>query len=142
MTETFEKQRSLIPITGFFTSYLRNGQVFPYFVGLKSGKPFYLAGIYNKLDDGFLTTALLLGKANTFIKQFQNIVDCMPLVILERNKRAWLDEDTDKNEISDLLDSPTDDAFHAYPIAKEFFNNDISYDSMLMPYEYSDSSPD
>lgn len=134
--EAYRKRRSLIPVTGFFTSYLRNGETFPFYISLKSGKPFYLASIYNKLEDGFLTSSLIVGKADSFIKKFQNIVDCMPLVISERNKTEWLSKETSNENLSVILNSPVDNIFQAHPIAKEFFNNDISYDSMLLPFEY------
>lgn len=140
-TDALKKRRSLIPVTGFFTSYLRNGETYPYYVGLKNNKPFYLASIYNRLEDGFITSSLLVGKANTFIKQFQNVVDCMPLIISENNKTKWLDDETPIAKIKSILKSPAGDIFQAHPIAKELFNNNITYESMLLPYEYSESNP-
>ena len=141
-TEAFKSRRSLVPVTGFFTSYLRNGKTFPYYISLKSGKPFYLASIYSRLEDGFITSSLLVGRTNGFIRQFQNVVDCMPLLISSKQKKEWLNEETSSKQLKEILNSPIDDIFHAHPIAKDFFNNDISYDSMLLPYEYSDRDTD
>ncbi|WP_281541277.1 SOS response-associated peptidase [Maribacter aestuarii] len=139
-TEAYKQRRCLIPVTGFYTSYLRNGEMYPYYVGLKSGKPFYLAGIYNKLEDGFITCSVLVGKASRFIEKIQNLTDCMPLLISSTERSDWLSEETSLNRLKELLNSDEDDLFHAHPIAKEFFNNDISYDSMLLPYEYVKSN--
>lgn len=140
--DAFNKRRGIVPVTGFFTSYLRQGQAYPHYVSLKSEKPFYLASIYNKLEDGFITSSLIVGKANEFIRKFHNVTDCMPLIISEENKLDWLDEKTSASHLRQILNTPIDNVFHAHPIAKEFFNNDISYDSMLLPYQYSDSNPD
>ncbi|NNE76725.1 MAG: hypothetical protein HKN31_06590 [Pricia sp.] len=134
--DALKNQRALIPVTGFFTSYLRNGDSYPYFIGLKSGRPFYLAGIYTTLADGFITCSLLVGKANAFIRKYQNVVDCMPLTIPKNGKDEWLDQRTPHSKIRQILKSPATNDFYANPIAKDLFHNNITYDSMLRPYEY------
>ncbi|WP_422082050.1 SOS response-associated peptidase [Ulvibacterium sp.] len=134
----FEQRRCLILVTGFFTSYLRNGEVYPYYVGLKSEAPFFLAGIYNVLDDGFITCSLLVGKANEYVKRFQNVVDHMPIIIGQSKADQWLDRDTPLEQAKSLVRAPQKFNLRANPIAKEFFNRNISYDSMLEPYDYPD----
>lgn len=137
--DALKHRRSLIPVTGFFTSYLKEGKTYPYYISLKDNKPFYLAGIYNTLEDGFITCSLIVGKANNFIKKFQNVVDCMPLIVTANNKEEWLDKNTPLDYIKKILKSPIANKFQANPIAKELFNNDITYDSMLLPYQYDNS---
>ncbi len=134
-----KQRRSLIPVTGFFTSYLKDGEAYPYYISLKSGKPFYLAGVYNILEDGFITCSLLVGKANAFIKKFENVVDCMPLIVTREAKEEWLHMDTSIHKIRDILKNPLVNEYQASPIAKELFNNDITYDSMLLPYDYDNA---
>ena len=133
---TLKQRRSVIPVTGFFTSCLKDGEAYPYYISLKSGTPFYLAGVYNILEDGFITCSLLVGKANTFIKRFQNVVDCMPLIVTKDTKDEWLNKATPIAKIRDILKSPIADEYQARPIAKELFNNNITYDGMLLPYNY------
>lgn len=135
---TLKHRRCLIPVTGFFTSYLKEGEVYPYYISLSSGKPFYLAGVYNTLEDGFITCSILVGKANTLIKKFQNVVDCMPLIVTNQTKDAWLNENSPIRTVREILKKPVANEYQACPIAKELFNNDITYDSMLSPYDYSD----
>lgn len=134
--EAFRSRRCLIPVTGFFTAFIRQGQSFPQFIGLKNGGLFYLAGIYTILDDGFTTCSLLLGNANVFTKAAQNVVDTVPLIIDRMNKDVWLDSRTSLLKCRDLLQQPEDHQFKSHSIAKELFNHDITYDSMLEPYEY------
>ncbi|RKN75122.1 SOS response-associated peptidase [Ulvibacterium marinum] len=137
----FEQRRCLILVTGFFTSYLRNGEVYPYYIGLKSEEPFFLAGIYNVLEDGFITCSLLVGEASSFVKRFQNVVDCMPIIIPRKQARLWLDKGTSPDKAKQLVREPKRLNLHANPIAKEFFNRNISYDSMLEPYDYPNLPP-
>ncbi len=128
--------RCLIPVTGFFTSYIKNGESFPHFISRKNGDPFYLAGIYTILEDGFYTCSLLLGKANTFIEKTQNMVHTAPLIIDRTDTKSWLDHNTSLYSCQQLLQQPEGDHFQSYSIAKELFNHDITYDSMLEPYDY------
>lgn len=136
----FERRRCLILVTGFFTSYLKNGELFPYYVGLKSKAPFFLAGIYNVLEDGFISCALVVGKANNFVKRFQNVVDYMPIIITQDKANQWLDRNTPLKQAKCLLTEPQKANLRANPIAKELFNRNISYDSMLEPFDYPNLS--
>lgn len=136
--DSMATRRCVIIVTGFFTTILRNGETYPYHIGLESGKPFYLAGIYNTLNDGFITCSLLVGKANTFIRQFQNLADYMPLTISEDFRDTWLDSKTPIKEIRNQLCKPNKTKLYAKPIEKEFFKQNISYDSMLSPHGYRD----
>lgn len=138
----FRKRKCLILVTGFFTSFLRDGSVYPYYVGLKSGDPFYLAGIYNRLEDGFITCSLVVGNVDHFIKKYQNVVDCMPLIVPKGLAEVWLNEDMPLEEWETFLSRSGSEQLRANPIAKEFFNQNISYDSMLEPYGYDDLSLD
>lgn len=135
-SKSFEERRCLFIVTGFFTSYIRDGVVYPYYIGLESGAPFLLAGIYNTLDDGFITCALVLKKANDFIRKFQNVGDFMPIVVPDNLADIYLDDAMTQKGIKAFLDQPHEHGLCATPIEKEFFNQNITYDSMLEPYDY------
>ncbi|WP_211074626.1 SOS response-associated peptidase family protein [Aquimarina sp. MMG016] len=137
-SEAYNQRRCIIIVTGFFIYHLHNGSFYPYYVYLSSKKPFYLGGIYNTLEDGFITCSIVTTKAKGIIKDIQNLNDTMPLLIAKESKKAWLDPDSEISEIDLLLNNPVDLDFCAHPIAKEFFKNDISYDSMLSPVYYKD----
>ncbi len=134
----FEHRRCVILVTGFFTTYLRNGIIFPYHIGFPDNRSFLLAGVYNKLSDGFLTSSFLTGPTNDYIRKFQNLAHTMPVIIPERHREFWLDStvpaETMKNMIHNLPSSP----LQANPIDKDFFKNNITYDSMLNPMDYKD----
>ena len=135
-SSAMRKRRCLIIVTGFFTTLLKNGETYPYHIGLENENPFFLAGTYNVLDDGFITCSILVGKANSYIKKFQNMVDTMPLVISSESKDLWLDTTANFHEIIDIPHAPNTMKFCAKSIEKEFFKQNISYDSMLVSHSY------
>jgi len=137
--DSFMNRRCIIPVTGFFTSVLKNGEIYPYHVSCKKGEILYLAGIYTILDDGFITCSLLTGPLEREVVNFQNLVDYMPAIIDRDDKYEWFFSDTTIERAQEILQPPHKTELEIRPIAKNLFNQDISYDSMLMPYEYPEN---
>ena len=129
-------RRCLIPVTGFFTSYLIDGILYPYYFHRKSGLPFFLAGIYNKLDDGFLTCTIITTHSHQNLKAIKNIDGTVPMMLPKDLNSTWLSSDLIENDIQNLLNSTPNFKLIAHPISKEFFKNNISYASMLEPVYY------
>lgn len=134
----FERRRCLIIVTGFFTTFLQKGTIYPYYLGRSDGAPFFLAGIYNKLNDGFITASLLVGEADSYVQKFQNLTKTMPVVVPENHTQLWLDQTISLGGLREMMANPLPNKLKANPIAKDFFKNNISYDSMLTPLDYSD----
>lgn len=130
------QRRCLIPVTGFFTSYLIDGILYPYYFHRRSGLPFCLTGIYNKLDDGFLTCSIITTHTNQNLKAIQNIDGTVPMMLPKDLYDTWLRQDLNENDIQNLLNATPDFKLIAHPISKEFFKNNISYTSMLEPVYY------
>ncbi|WP_073241250.1 SOS response-associated peptidase [Maribacter aquivivus] len=137
--DSFENSRCIIPVTGFFTSVLKNGEIYPYHVSSKNGGLLYLAGIYTILDDGFITCSLLTGPLEKEVVNYQNLVDYMPVIIDHDDKYEWLSGETSLERAQEILRPPHATDLEIRPIARNLFNQDISYDSMLLPYEYPES---
>ncbi|HUH48187.1 MAG TPA: SOS response-associated peptidase family protein, partial [Arenibacter sp.] len=129
-------RRCLIPVTGFFTSYLINGVLYPYYFHLKSGLPFCLTGIYNKTEDGFLTCSVITTHSDYRLNDIQNLDLTIPILLPKNLHDKWLSEDLKEDGIQDLLHAVPNFRLIAHPISKEFFNNNISYSSMLAPVFY------
>ncbi len=128
--------RCIIPVTGFFTSNLKNGEIYPYFVSPKNEKMLYLAGIYTVLEDGFITCAMLTGPLEDEMIHYQNLVDFMPIIVDHEDKDAWLSDRTEPYRVKAIMKSPHTTDLRIKTIAKSLFNQDISYDSMLTPNDY------
>jgi putative SOS response-associated peptidase YedK len=123
-SNALERRRCLIPVTGFFTTFIENSAAYHFKVELKNGNPFYLAGIYTVLEDGFITCSLLVGKSNDFIKKIQNSVDSMPISISMDEKDEWLDEKTTPMRTRQLLKKPAQQDFNATSISERYYNYD------------------
>ena len=122
-TKAMEKRRCLVPITGYFTTLVENGESYFFKIELRTGKPFYLAGIYTILEDGFITCSILVGEANDFIKQVQNSVDTMPITISRDEKDEWLGFGTSPMRVKQLLKKPAKQDFIARSIGGSYLNN-------------------
>ncbi len=120
--EALKNKRCLIPITGFFTTFIENGEIYNFKISLKDGGPFYLAGIYTILEDGFITCSILTGKSDDFIKRVQNTVDAMPLTIPIDKKDEWLDFNTTPMRTRQFLKKPPKQDFSATSISDIYYN--------------------
>ncbi len=132
-----ENRRCLVLVTGFFTYYLHHGDLYPYYVHLESDNPFAIAGVYNRLDDGFITCSIIVSKANSFIKKIHNSNTMMPVVLNKSNQRKWLDLKTEDDVLTTIADTTSQLKFKAHPIAKEFHKMGVNYDSVLDPVDYN-----
>lgn len=129
-------KRCVILATGFFTTYLYEGKTYPYYVYQKNEKPFYMAAYYSELDDGFITTTLLLKNVEPQLEKILNISEYMPKILDKKGKELWLEKGVTKEILDELIDSPTPLILNSHAIAKELFKMNISYDSMLDPVDY------
>lgn len=137
-SKSLQTKRCLIPVTGFFTSYVSNGLVYPFYISRTNGLPFCFAGIYNKTDDGFLSCSIITCKANDVIGKVHNVGQTMPVILSEELQSEWLQEDKELNEIKEILNTPYAYQIKSHPIAREFYKNNITYDSILEPVFYED----
>lgn len=138
MKSALEHRRSLILVSGFFSYLLRNDKLYTYYISLPSDKPFFIAGIYNQLNDGFLSCSVVTTNANAFIKGYHNVDNQMPLIIPESVVDTWLSADTNSEDINNIISNPPGPVLRSNPIAKDFFNKNIVYNSILQPVHYDD----
>lgn len=131
--DALSKGRCIIPVTGFFTSVLRNGEIYPYFISPKKERLLYLAGVYTVLEDGFITCSVLTGPLEDEMVNYQNLVDFMPIIIDHNDKSDWLSNNIELSQVKNMMKPPHTTKLDIKPIARDLFNQDISYDSMLMP---------
>ncbi len=133
--ETMKERRCLIPVTGYFTTLVENGESYFFKIELKSGEPFYLAGVYNILEDGFITCSILIGRTDDFIKQVQNTVDTMPITISNEERDEWLSQETSPMRIKQLLKRPVKQDFKATSISNELYNFDDINNNLFASFE-------
>ncbi|MFY7671300.1 SOS response-associated peptidase family protein [Tenacibaculum sp. MEBiC06402] len=99
-------RRCLIIVTGFYMHYLNDSKVKNFLVEKKPIKPFYLAGIYNVLADGFITCSVINTKANKKLASKNNLYEYMPLVLPKLLKNHWLSKESTLEDIKQILSKP------------------------------------
>lgn len=115
--EALQKRRCLIVVTGFYTHYLSENQITDYLVEKDSLTPFYLAGVYNVLADGFITCTVINTKANNSLNSINNLYEVMPLQIPDIFKKIWLDKNAEPEEIDYIISKPYVTKFKIQKIA-------------------------
>ncbi|WP_370000083.1 SOS response-associated peptidase family protein [Winogradskyella sp.] len=128
------QQRCLVIVTGFFTSYEFEGEIYPFYVHDKNHKPFALAGIYSQLSDGFLSVSLVTSDVKNELSEVHNIGNSFPIALSPQNCREWLR--MDKLFTKHVLSQIEQPELKAYTISKEFYKNDIIFDDILEPVHY------
>ena len=130
-------KRCLIIVTGYFVTHLHNGELYPYYVHLPKNKPFMIGGLYTTLNDGFLTTSILVGKGiNGISPEIHNLGHEAPLIIPMKNMADWLDHKLMNSDLENLIETNKRSNLTAFPIAKEFYYRNINFKSMLDPVFY------
>ncbi|ALM06914.1 hypothetical protein SB49_03175 [Sediminicola sp. YIK13] len=131
-------KRCLIIVTGYFVTHLHRGELYPYYVHLPKNKPFLLGGLYTTLDDGFLTTSILVGKGINGISQdIHNLSPNAPLIVPMDQKADWLNHNLTNSDLDSLMEKNNRSNLTAFPIAKEFYYRNINFQSMLEPVFYA-----
>ena len=126
MQESFKKRRCLIIVTGFYTHLLENGNTCSYYIFQSSQKPFYLAGTYNILDDGFLCTAITVGKTDSFLSEYHNISNLAPVIVPKEQATAWLDPKTSLADLKQIVQNPKKTRLKAKRMSNEFFLKNLT----------------
>lgn len=104
--QAIEKRRCLIIVTGFYAYQLKGKDIQKFLVEKEPLEPFYLAGIYNVLEDGFVTCSVINVPTNELLKSNNNLYEAMPLQIPRILKNIWLDELTTKEKVAHIISKP------------------------------------
>ena len=135
MQKSFKERRCLIIVTGFYTHLIKNGNTYSYHIYRPSEKPFYLAGTYNILDDGFLCTALTVSKTDPFVSSYHNISNLAPVIVPKEEAAAWLNKNTTMDELKRIIQNPKKIKLEAKRVPNQSLSKDlgpiISTESLL-----------
>lgn len=112
--DALNKRRCVIVATGYFTYYLNDNEIVEHLIEAKKDELFYIAGIFNVLDDGFLTFSLLETKAPDTINNAQNLNNTMPLHISKLMINEWLNPETSIEDFEKMVEeqSPSEYKIH------------------------------
>jgi putative SOS response-associated peptidase YedK len=116
--EAFQKQRCLVLADGFF-EWKKEGKIKkPYLIRLKSGRPFAMAGLYNKWTspDGeeICTNTIITTESSDLIRPLHNR---MPAILPEDKYADWLSNDiTDPSLLLKMLKPYPSDELEMYEV--------------------------
>ena len=100
-----KKRRCAIIATGFYSALLSNGTVEQCHVHLPTYEPFAIAGVFNELNDGFLTcTVVVTATSGQSLKEISNIANLKPLVLNDKELKQWLNSSTSMDQITKLTE--------------------------------------
>ncbi len=126
MKESFKRRRCLIIVTGFYTHLLQNGNTCSYYIYQSSEKPFYLAGTYNKLNDGFLCSALTVSKTDPFISSYHNISNLAPVIVPKEDAATWLEKSATIEDLKKIVQKPKKVNLKAKRMSNQFFLKNLT----------------
>lgn len=127
----FNHKRCLIIVNGFFTSNIFNGKLHPFHVHLKDHKPFCIAGIYNTLEDGFLTCSLLVVDFSSKLNEIPHLGKQRPLTFKKSDYNKWLSKDQSNTDLKRLIFNHDAPDFIVHPIKEEFYKDKNVFEKML-----------
>lgn len=104
--EALEKRRCLILVTGFYMYHIVDTEIETYLVEKENVTPFALAGIYNILEDGFVTCTVINTEVNDLLSSENNLYNYIPLEIPSLFKNKWLNPQTAIEDVHYLISKP------------------------------------
>ena len=120
----FMSKRILVAADGFYEWQKKGAAKTPFFIGLKSGRPFGFAGLLNVWvsPEGkqICTCTVLTTEANSLVEP---VHDRMPVIIRKEDEDIWLDPSLqDKARLASLLRPYAPDTMDCYEVS-EFVNS-------------------
>lgn len=128
-SKAFSNQRCLIVADGFYEWKKYEGRKVPFYIRMRSKKPFGFAGLFNVWSsprgEGICTSTLITTQANELLMP---IHDRMPVIIPPQSYDVWLDPDfRDAKSLKDLLLPYPSDLMEIFQVSPSV--NSPSYDS-------------
>ncbi len=115
----FNKRRLLIPASGFYEWKKEEGGKQPYYICHKEKQPFSLAGLWERWDKGdqvLETCTILTTEPNKLVAPLHNR---MPVIIPRDSYASWLDLETEKTFLKEMLKPYPPEDFSAYPVSRQ-----------------------
>jgi putative SOS response-associated peptidase YedK len=123
--EAFKRRRCLIPLDGFYEWQQINARLKqPFAVGLKGGRPFAVAGLWDRWKDkatgaSLETFTLITTDPNELMEPFHNR---MPVIVRPEDYQRWMDPGDKEQPPVDLLRPYPDEEMAAWKVSSAVGN--------------------
>lgn len=134
-SESFQRRRCLIPADGFY-EWQRSGKIAqPYYFQMKDESPFAFAGIWEEWQgDGkvIASCAIITTTANELLA---SIHDRMPVILRPESQDWWLDRDSDRVTLRNLLAPFPASEMASHPVSYDVNHPKIDDEYLTRPVE-------
>jgi putative SOS response-associated peptidase YedK len=117
--DAFARRRCLVVADGFYEWRKVGADRQPYFLRLRSRRPFVFAGVWDRwkppTGDPLLSCAIVTCAPNGLVAP---IHDRMPVIVPAAERMRWLAADATPAELAMLLRPYPEDEMEAYPVAR------------------------
>ncbi|WP_152611480.1 SOS response-associated peptidase [Psychroserpens damuponensis] len=137
-SKSLDERRCLIIVNGYFTSKLVDGKLQAHHIHLKNHEPFCIAGIFNKIQDGFLTCSILVTNAGVEYNHIPNLGNQKPLILKRKDHSAWLDSRLKIKDLRSLIETHDRFKFTSHPIKDQFYKNTKLFKRIINNDHYQD----
>ena len=111
--EAFKRRRCLIPADGFYEWRTLAGKKVPFFVTMKNGQPFAMAGLWERWRESedaepLDSCTIITTQPNELVSELH---DRMPAIVPPEHFGAWLDREVrDTEALAELIETCPSDA--------------------------------
>ena len=125
-----EARRCLVLTDGFFEFREVRGKKYPYFIHLKTGEPFALAGLWEAWrnpEDGReeKTFTVVTVPANPLLTTIHNTKKRMPFILTPEAERAWLARPLGMDEAGEIVEGFDASVLEAYPVSRRIATRNV-----------------
>jgi len=122
--DAFQRRRCLIPADGFFEWQGSKAPKQPYYIRMRAGQPFGLAGLWERWRpepdaEPVDTCTIITTTPNAVTARLHNR---MPLIIAPADYERWLDPATPAAQVAALLQPYPADSMEAIPVSAQVNN--------------------
>jgi putative SOS response-associated peptidase YedK len=116
---SIKERRCLVLADGFFEWQHVGARKYPYYIRLKSGDAFAMAGIWNEWSAGGTkknTFSIITTEANPMLARIHNTKKRMPVILRRGEEMRWLDKGLRPEEIGSFLRPYDEDEMEAHTV--------------------------
>ena len=130
--QAFKRRRCVILADGFYEWHTEDGRKTPYFISLKTDRPFAMAGLWeswDKTDQPPLETCAII--TTTASKSIGKLHDRMPVILDAPTATDWIQAECDPDALIAMLKSYDDEDIQAWPVNRTV-NNPVNQGATLI----------
>jgi putative SOS response-associated peptidase YedK len=146
-SDSFENQRCIIPVKGFFEWQHVGKEKIPWYIYRTDNEILSLAGLYNRWKDSATgelinTFSIVTSDANELMAEIHNSGKRMPVILDRKYESVWIDLKTSLTDAFDLLKPASPEVLKAHTVGPLVNNRnaDRNTPDIIKPYKYYSSN--